>query len=314
MDKARKIFKKIPIVTWFIILMVIVFSFLSDQYLTTRNLRILLQQGSVLVVVSAAATFVIISGGIDLSLGGILTASGVVAAICINAGVPIPLVILIGGVSGFVFGSINGVLISYCGLPPFITTLGTQGIFYAFALIMTNKVGITVSSESFAKLGGVVNNIPMAAVCCLIIYIFAIIVQDRTKLGRYLYAIGGNNEGARLSGVNTKFWKWMVYSFAGFLVGLGSVILVSRLQVADPIVGQKWEFEAIAATILGGTSFNIGKGDVKGTFIGVALLTVMRSGLNVIRVQSIWQPAIIGVVIILAIVFQIVVSSKEMKK
>jgi ribose transport system permease protein len=314
MDKAKKIFKSIPIVTWFIILMVIVFSFFSNQYLTIRNLRMLLQQGSVLVVVSAAATFVIISGGLDLSLGGILTASGVVVAICVNAGMPIPLVILIGGASGFFLGAINGILVSYCELQPFIATLGTQGIFYAFALIVTNKVGITVSSESFAKLGGVVNNIPMAAVCCLIIYIFAIIVQDRTKLGRYLFAIGGNDEGTRLSGVNTKFWRFMVYGFAGFLVGLGSVILVSRLQVADPIVGQQWEFEAIATTVLGGTSFNIGKGDVKGTIIGVALLTVLRSGLNVIRVQSILQPAIIGVVIILAIVFQIAVSSKELRK
>ncbi|MFR0859903.1 MAG: ABC transporter permease [Christensenellales bacterium] len=111
-----------------------------------------------------------------------------------------------------------------------------------------------------------------------------ILVQDRTRFGRYLFAIGGNEEGARLSGVSTKFWKVMVYVFAGLMTGLAAVILTSRLEVADPIVGKKWEFEAICCSILGGTSMNIGKGDVKGTILGVALLTVIRSGMNVIRI------------------------------
>lgn len=315
MVKVSAALKRIPIVTWFILLLVIVFSFVSEQYMTMRNLRILLQQGSVLLVVASASTFVIISGGLDLSLGGILTASGVTVALGLNAGLPIPVVILIGALVGFLCGAINGVLISYWGLQPFIATLGTQGVFYGFALVATNKTGIPVSNEAFIALGSLLNNaIPMAAICCFVIYIFAIIIQDHTRLGRYMFAIGGNNEGARLSGINTKFWKWLVFAFAGFLTGLASVILVARLEVADPLVGTKWEFEAIAATILGGTSLNIGKGDVKGTIIGVALLTIIRSGLNVIRIPSIWQPAIIGVVIILAIVFQVSITSKGMKK
>lgn len=313
--KSKSVWKRIPIITWFILLLVIIFSIISKQYLTVRNVLILLQQGAVLLVVASAATFVIISGGLDLSLGGILTASGVTVALALNAGIPIPIVILIGALTGLACGAINGVLISIYGLQPFIATLGSQGVFYGFALVATNKLGIAISNESFIFLGSLVNSkIPMAAICCLIIYAFAIIVQDYTKLGRYLFAIGGNCEGARLSGINTKFYKWLTYTFAGFLTGLGAVILVARLEVADPLVGTKWEFEAIAATILGGTSLNIGKGDVKGTFIGVALLSVIRSGLNVIRIPSIWQPAIIGAVIILAIVFQVGVTSKEMKK
>lgn len=315
MIKVRSVFKRIPIVAYFILLLVIVFSFVSQQYLTLRNLLILLQQGSVLLVVASAATFVIISGGLDLSLGGILTVSGVTVALTLNAGLPIPIAILAGALTGFACGALNGLLISYCKLQPFIATLGMQGVFYGIALVATDKVGITVSNEAFIFLGKLVNNtIPMAAICCIIIYIFAIAVQDRTRFGRYLFAIGGNNEGARLSGINTSFWKWFVYSFAGSLTGLAAVVLVARLEVADPLVGTKWEFEAIAATILGGTSLNVGKGDVKGTAIGVVLLTVIRSGLNVIRVPSIWQPAIIGAVIILAIVFQVSVASKEMKK
>ncbi len=315
MDKVGSIFKRIPIVTWFILLLIMAFSFVSKQYLTTRNLLILLQQGSVLLVVSAAATFVIISGGLDLSLGGVLTLSGITVALALGAGAPIPAAFLIGALTGFACGALNGLLISYCGLQPFIVTLGTQGVFYGFSLVLTDKIGIIVSNESFIFLGSLVNRtIPMAAICCFLLYIGAIVIQDHTRFGRYLFAIGGNYEGARLSGINIALWKWLVYAFAGLLTGLAAVILVARLEVADPLVGTKWEFEAIAATILGGTSLNIGKGDVKGTIIGVALLTVIRSGLNVIRIPSLWQPAIIGLVIIMAIVFQVSVASKEVKK
>ncbi len=315
MSKAWSALKRVPIVFWFILLLIIVFSFFSKQYLTTRNMLILLQQGSVLLVVASAATFIIISGGLDLSLGGILTVSGVMAALALNAGVPIPLVFVVGALSGFVCGALNGFLVSYCRLQSFIATLGTQGIFYGIALVATERVGVTVSNESFLFLGSLVNKtVPMAFVCCFIIYLATILIQDRTKLGRYLFAIGGNPEGARLSGVNVQLWRWLVYAFAGLLTGLAAVILVSRLEVADPLVGKKWEFEAIAATILGGTSLNIGKGDVKGTIVGVALLTVIRSGLNVIRIPSIWQPAIIGVVLIFAIVFQVIITSRELKK
>lgn len=314
MSKVWSILKRY-IVLLFIALLVIVFSCVSEQYLTLRNLLILLQQGSVLLVVAAASTFVIISGGLDLSLGGILTMSGVTVALGLNAGLPIPVVFLIGALTGLACGALNGFLISVCRLQPFIVTLGTQGVFYGFALVATDKVGIPVSNEAFIFLGSLASKaVPMAFICCMLIYVFAIVVQDRTRLGRYIFAIGGNIEGARLSGINTRFWKWAVYAFAGFLTGLAAVILVARLEVADPLVGQKWEFEAIAATILGGTSLNIGKGDVKGTWIGVALLTVIRSGLNVIRIPSIWQPAIIGLIIIFAIVFQVSIMSREVKK
>lgn len=315
MTKIKTVFKQVPIVTWFVLLMVIVFSFFSDQYLTMRNLRILLQQGSVLLVVASAATFIIISGGMDLSLGGILTLSGVSVALAVNAGLPIILVIIIGAFTGFLCGAFNGLLISYCGMQPFIVTLGTQGIFYGCALAATNRVGIPIYDESFITMGSLINRtIPMAFICCFVLYLFAIFIQNRTRLGRYIYVIGGNSEGGRLSGINIKFWKWLNYAFAGMLTGLAAVILVARLEVADPLVGTKWEFEAIAASIIGGTSMNIGKGSVRGTIVGVALLTVLRSGLNVIRIPSIWQPAIIGVVIIMAIVFQVSISTKEMKK
>ena len=293
MQKLKQGFKKIPLILVFILALVVVFSLKTKQYLTYRNLLVLLQQGSVLLIVASSATFIIISGGLDLSLGAILTLSGITAALAVTAGVPIPVVFVVGALTGAVCGLLNGWLISCCGLPPFITTLGTQGIFYGIALVLTNKEGIVIYDEAFLTIGATLNRkIPMAFLCCLVLYIIMILVQDRTRFGRYLFAIGGNEEGARLSGVSTKFWKVMVYVFAGLMTGLAAVIL-------------------ICCSILGGTSMNIGKGDVKGTILGVALLTVIRSGMNVIRIPSMWQPAILGVILILSIVFQVRASMKE---
>lgn len=312
MTRIKNVLHKIPLILWFIIGLVVLFSFRSDQYLTYRNLLTLLQQGAAVLVVASSATFVIISGGLDLSLGAILTVSGITAAMAVTAGVPIPIVLAVGGLTGFACGAVNGFFISYCSLPPFITTLGTQGIFYGIALLLTDSEGIVIYDESFLILGATLGRtVPMAFLCCLILYVFMIIVQDYTRFGRYLYAIGGNAEGARLSGLRTRFWKFFIYAFAGLMTGLAAVILTSRLEVADPLVGKKWEFEAIACAILGGTSMNIGKGDVKGTILGAALLTIIRSGMNVIRIPSLWQSAILGTVLILAIVFQVRMSLKE---
>ena len=310
MNAVSRFARKIPAVLWVVLLLVVVFSFFSRNYLTTRNLLILLQQGAVLLVISTAATFVIISGGLDLSLGAIMTVAGVFTALAVNAGLPIIAVILVGALTGLVCGAINGTLISYAGMEPFIATLGMQGVLYGISLAMTNKEGIPVANERFIFLGDLVNrSIPMAAISCALIFLFAVFVQNHTLLGRYTFAIGGNEEGSRLSGVETRFWKWMIYVFAGFLTGLGAVVLVARLEVADPIVGMQWEFEAIAAAILGGTSLRIGRGDVRGTIVGVMLITIIRSGLNVVRMPSVWQPAIIGTIIILSIVFQVWIST-----
>lgn len=312
MSKAKYVLKKIPLIIWVLVALVVVFSIKSNRYFTFRNLITLLQQGSVLLVVASAATFVIISGGLDLSLGGILTLSGITTALAVRSGAPIVVAFLIGGITGMACGAFNGFFISYCGLPPFITTLGSQGIFYGIALILSGNEGIVIDNDAFLTLGATLNRwIPMSFICCGIMYLLIILIQDRTKFGRYVFAIGGNMDGARLSGINTKFWKFFIYVFAGLITGLGAVILTSRLQVADPIVGQKWEFEAIACSILGGTSMNIGKGDVKGTILGVALLTIVRSGMNVVRVASIWQPAILGTILVLAIVFEVRVQMKE---
>lgn len=305
----KKRFKNIPPVLWVILSLMFAFTMISDRYLTTNNIINIAQQGAALLLVSSAQTFVILSGGLDLSLGGVLTISGITTVLTINAGVPIPLAIVAGMLTGIVCGAITGGLIAYANMQPFIASLGMQGIFYGISLYLTDSMAVYLRNRDFAVIGGKLGSIPMAALLAGIFFILICITLHHTRFGRYVIAIGGNEPGTRLSGVNTIFWKWMVYVFAGFVTAIAGIILSSRLEVADPIVGTGWEFEAIAATILGGTSFKNGKGDVRGTIIGVLLISVVRNGLNVIGTPSIWQPALIGTIMIAAIVFQIWISS-----
>ncbi len=310
---VRKI-KSVSPVLWAIFFMVLMFSLISGRYFTLNNLINTLQQGAVLLIVSSAATIVILSEGLDLSLGGVLTVSGITAVIALNAKIPVPVAVAIGILTGAFCGAITGSLIAFFKMPPFIATLGIQGIYFGIALVMTNSQAIFTSNKSFLLLGGkYARYVPMAALLSALIFFFVWFVLHHTRFGRYVIAIGGNESGTHLSGVNTTFWKWMVYVFAGFVTGMGGVILASRLEAADPIVGVGWEFDAIAATILGGTSFQKGKGNVSGTVIGVLLITVLRNGLNVVGTPSVYQPALIGTIMIIAIVFQVGISMKKQR-
>ena len=307
--------KSVSPVLWAVIAMAIGFGLISKRYFSLNNFINILQQGAVLLIISSAATVVILSGGLDLSLGGVMTLSGIAAVLALSMKMPVPVAVAAGILMGAVCGAVTGSLIAFCRMPPFIATLGIQGVFYGLALVMTNSQAIFTRNKNFLLLGGkVARYIPMAAVLAAVIFFLVWFVLHHTRFGRYVIAIGGNEAGARLSGVNTTFWKWMVYVFAGLVAGIGGVILASRLEAADPIVGVGWEFDAITATILGGTSFQKGKGDVSGTIIGVLLITVLRNGLNVISTPSMLQPALIGTILIIAIVFQVGFQGKKKVK
>jgi len=197
-------------------------------------------------------------------------------------------------------------------LNSFIATLGMQGVIYGFTLALTNSAAIFTNNADFIVLGSKIGKyIPVAAIFAAIIFVAVWAILHHTRFGRYVVAIGGNEAGTRLSGVNTTFWKWFVYVFAGTVSAIGGVILAARLEAADPIVGMGWEFDAIAATILGGTSFSKGKGDVSGTILGVLLITVLRNGMNVVGTPTIWQPALTGTSIIFAIAFQVWMTMRE---
>jgi ribose/xylose/arabinose/galactoside ABC-type transport system permease subunit len=186
-----------------------------------------------------------------------------------------------------------------------------MGIAAGLALVLTRQGAIYSDVPAFIFLGGgSLGILPMPTVIAVLVFILGWIVLYQTDFGRYIIAIGGNETGARLSGVNTAWWKLLTYATAGALAGLGGVIMAARLRAADPIVGNGWEFDAIAATILGGTSFEKGNGTLGGTVLGVLLISVLRNGLNVIGVGAMWQPALIGLVIIAAIIFDVLLKQR----
>jgi ribose transport system permease protein len=276
-------------------------------------------------ILALGATLVILSEGIDLSLGSVLTLSGVTCVFVMKrltesgssdasamiAGV------MVGLLTGTLMGAITGGLVSIGGMPSFIASLGMMGVGGALALVLANSTAIYISNPVFSFFGAKLDQsidlplmqyLSMPTFIAVFVFSLVWVMLYHTPFGRCIVAIGGNESGARLSGVNTILWKWMVYVVAGVLAAISGITLAARLEAADSIVGVGWEFDAIAAAILGGTSFARGKGGIGGTVLGVLVIGVTRNGLNVIGVPSLWQPALTGTIIILAIVFEVVLS------
>ena len=316
---------KVPSAAWVILLMMMIFRVSSARYLTLGNLLNIVQQNSILLILAVGATLVLLSEGIDLSAGAVLTLSGVTCARVMKglmesgssneaamiAGVSV------GLLTGTVMGGTTGALIAIGKIPPFIASLGMMGVGGSLSLVLAESTAIYVNNPVFLFFGQTLDKftrVPMARYLSMPTFIavsvFALVwlVLYHTPFGRYIIAIGGNEQGARLSGVNITFWKWMVYVTAGVLSAISGITLAARLEAADSIVGVGWEFDAIAAAILGGTSFAKGKGGIAGTVLGVLVIGVARNGLNVSGVPSLWQPALMGSIVILAIVFEIIHS------
>ena len=225
--------------------------------------------------------------------------------------------VTIGLATGALMGTITGGLVSLGRIPPFIASLGMMGVGATLALVLANSTAIYINNPIFSFLGEKLDksiDVPLMqyfsvpTFIALLVFSAVWILLYHTPFGRYIVAIGGNEAGARLSGVNTVYWKWMVYVAAAVLAAISGITLAARLEAADSIVGVGWEFDAIAATILGGTSFARGKGGIGGTVLGVLVIGVTRNGLNVIGMPSLWQPALTGTIIILAIVFEVIHS------
>ena len=285
---------------------------LTPHFLTVSNLLNVAQQTSINAIIAVGLTFVIITAGIDLSVGSILAFSGVVLASVLRAGCPIALAMLVGLAVGMACGLVNGVLISFGRIPPFISTLGMMSVARGSALLYTSGRPISGFSESFRFLAtGKILFIPAPVVIMLAVYLIAYFVLNRTKFGRYTYAIGGNEEAAILSGVNVKLYKTMVYGICGMLSALGAIILTARLNSAQPIAGMMYELDAIAATVIGGTSLMGGQGSVIGTLIGAFIMGVLRNGLNLLGVSSFFQQVVIGSVIIIAVLMDMALKKQR---
>lgn len=282
--------------------LILVLWILTPYFLTVSNLLNVVQQTSINAIIAVGMTFVIISAGIDLSVGSIVAFSGVVLASVMQTAVPLPLALVVCLAVGALCGLTNGVLITYGKLPPFISTLGMMSVARGAALLYTGGRPISGFEPSFRYLAtGEILYIPVPVVLMILVYLVAHMVLTRTKLGRYTYAIGGNEEAALLSGVNVKVYKTMVYGLSGMLSGLAAIILTARLNSAQPIAGMMYELDAIAATVIGGTSLMGGEGRVVGTLIGALIMGVLRNGLNLLGVSSFVQQTVIGSVIILAV-------------
>jgi ribose transport system permease protein len=275
---------------------------LTPHFLTVSNLLNVAEQAAIIAIVAVGMTFVIITGGIDLSVGSVLAFAGVVMASVLHTDVALPLALVAALGTGLFCGLVNGALITVGRLPPFIATLGMMSVARGIALMFTEGRPVSGFSASFRSLAtGEVLGVPASVVIMVAVYVVAHFVLTRTKLGRYTYAIGGNEEAALLSGVNVRVYKATVYGISGMLSGLAAVLLTARLNSAQPIAGMMYELDAIAATVIGGTSLLGGEGTVLGTLIGALIMAVLRNGLNLLGVSSFIQQVVIGSVIIVAV-------------
>jgi ribose transport system permease protein len=275
---------------------------LTPHFLTVSNLLNVAEQAAIIAIVAVGMTFVIITGGIDLSVGSVLAFAGVVMASVLHADVPLPLALGAALGTGLFCGLVNGLLITVGRLPPFIATLGMMSVARGTALMFTEGRPVSGFSGGFRSLAtGEVLRVPAPVLIMVAVYLVAHFVLTRTKLGRYTYAIGGNEEAALLSGVNVRAYKASVYGLSGMLSGLAAVLLTARLNSAQPIAGMMYELDAIAATVIGGTSLLGGEGTVLGTLIGALIMAVLRNGLNLLGVSSFIQQIVIGSVIIVAV-------------
>jgi ribose transport system permease protein len=275
---------------------------LSPHFLTVSNLLNIAQQTSINAVVAVGMTFVIVSGGIDLSVGSIVALSGVVLGTLLQDGVSTPVAIAAALSIGTGCGLLNGVLVSWGGLPPFIVTLGMMSVARGAALVFTEGRPVSGFDAGFRSLAtGSIAGVPAPVIVMVLVYLVAHLVLTRTTFGRYVYAIGGNEEATRLSGVNVRLEKTAIYGVSGLTAAVATVILTARLNSAQPIAGMMYELDAIAATVIGGTSLMGGEGTLAGTLVGALIMGVLRNGLNLLGVSSFLQQIVIGAVIVVAV-------------
>lgn len=284
-----------------LILLSIGLGLLSPQFLTVGNFRNILWQVTAIGIISIGQTLVILTSGIDLSVGGIAAFSVMFGGmIVMKAGVPIGVLAIL--LIGMFVGMVNGGLIAYAGLAPFIVTLGMLSITRSLTYVVNDGrslVGLPKTYRMFGKL--TLAGIPLYTVVFISLFILGHILLTKTKVGRFLYAIGSNEEAARLTGVDVRFYKMLAYILTGALCAIAVIILTSRLGAIDPDTGTGMELDAIAAAVIGGSSLSGGKGSLIGTFIGVFLITILHNGLNLIGVSPFWQGSAVGSVIIVSV-------------
>jgi ribose transport system permease protein len=284
----------------------------TPHFLTVSNLLNVLEQTAINAIVAAGMTFVIISGGIDLSVGSVLAIAGIALGQALEAGAPVPVAIALALAVGVSCGLVNGVLVSFGRLPPFIATLGMMSVARGGALMLAEGRPISGFSEGFRALATErVLMVPAPVLITALVYGVAHFVLAYTVFGRATYAIGGNEEAARLSGVQVRVHKTAIYGVAGLMSATAAVILTARLNSAQPTAGTMYELDAIAATVIGGTSLLGGEGSLTGALVGALIMGVLRNGLNLLNVSSFFQQVVIGAVIIVAVLIDMTLKRRR---
>ena len=291
------------------IVLAIALSILSDRFLTVSNQINILRQATINGIVAVGMTLVILTAGIDLSVGSVLALSAVVSADLLKQGIPVPLGILVALTIGGLMGMVNGLIITKGRIPPFIATLGMLTVGRGLTLMYTQGKPFTGLPAAFRFIGaGSLGPVPMPIVVAGLVFIIGGIVLSRTRFGEYVYLLGDNPLAARLAGINTHRMIILVYMISGICAALAGMILIARLDSAQPVIGQGYEFDAIAAVVVGGTSFSGGEGTLLGTLLGALLIETLNNGLNLLNVSPLWEQVVKGVVIALALLFYKVIN------
>ena len=299
-----------------LIVMIIVFSVASPNFLQFNNVIGILIATAINGVLALGVTFVIISGGIDLSIGTVMTLSAVITGVLItNMDLPVPVGIVGGILTGGLAGVANGILIARFHIPPFIATLGMLNVAKGFALVISGLKPIYFNDTpevNQSAMGSLIGSlIPGLAIPNIVLVLFgaalvASLVLSKTVLGRFTFALGSNEEAARLSGVSVDRWKIAVYTTCGLFAGLAGVLIAARLNSAQPALGQGYELDAIAAAVIGGTSLSGGEGSILGTVIGAFIISTLTNGLRILSVPQEWQIVVTGGIVILAVYLDVV--------
>jgi ribose transport system permease protein len=305
--------ENIGIIIGFIVLCIVI-SVVNSNFLTTNNILNVLRQSSTNLYLALAMTMIIILGGIDLSVGSIIAVVGVVTTSTIALwGFPVYLGIIAGLLVGLLIGVLNGYVVATTIIPPFIVTLATMNIARGAAYVLSDGKPIRVMSMSFNNIGsGYIGGVlPTPVLFLIIILILCYLIMNKTKLGRYMYAVGGNPDAAKFSGINIKRVQLFAYTFSGLMAAVAGIVLASRMFSGQPTAGEGSELDAIAAVVLGGTSMSGGKGKIGGTVIGALIIGVLSNGLNLMGISSFWQYIVKGFVILVAVYTDVIKKRKS---
>lgn len=289
------------------IMFCIIMIFASEYFATWRNIRNILRQTSINGLLSIGMTFVILTGGIDLSVGSVLAFGGVVSASLVSKAsggeIYSPTVAIMAAMGvGIIMGGITGILVAKWKVAPFVASLGMLSVARGLTYIYTDGMPIPKIDRAFLFIGkGSVLGLPMPVFIFAIVVLISYIVLKKTRYGRYIYAVGGNEQSARISGINTKFIIFSVYVISGLLAAFGGAILTARTTAGLPQAGQSYELDAIAAVVIGGTSLKGGQGSLVGTVIGALIIGVVNNGLDILGVSSYYQQVVKGSIIVIAV-------------